>query len=681
MTFESENPFALRSTLEYEMPDFTRINDESYLPAFHAGCEEHLHEVHEIIKQDYVTFENTIVALERSGQLLTRVLTVFYNKSSSDTTDRLDEIEEEIAPKLSAHMDAIRLNQALFGRIKELYSNRDSLELNNEDSWLLERYYMDFTHAGAHLTDAQREELTNLNEELSKLETQFGKNLLTDTNDLGVVVDDVAELDGLSENEIAACAAAAKARGLEGKWLVGMVNFTGHPLLSSMKNRGLRERVMKNSLLKGARSNDNDNRPVILQIIKLRAKRAELFGVKTHAEHVLQDRNAQNPENVHKMLKQIAPAAVRNAKLEGADLQKAIDANGEGFTLESSDWDFYTEAVRLEKYNLDTSAMRPYFELERVLQDGVFFAANKLFGISFKERKDIVTYHPDARAFEVFNEDGSKLALFIGDFYTRDSKRGGAWMNNLVDQNHLLGQLPVVVNNLNVPKPPAGQPTLLTYDEITTLFHEFGHTLHGILSDVKYPRFSGTSVERDFVEFPSQVNEMWLTWPEVLDNYAKHYETGEKIPQEWVDNLKASATFNEGHATTAYLAAAILDLAWHSLDSNATVTDVEEFEAKAIEAYGLNYSPVPTRYRSTYFSHIFAGGYSAGYYGYIWSEVLDADTVDWFKENGGLTRANGDHFRNTLLSRGGSINSMQMFRNFRGRDATIEPLLKRRGLL
>ena len=681
MTFENENPFALRSTLEYEMPDFTRINDESYLPAFHAGCEDHLHEVHEIIKQEEVTFENTIVALERSGQMLTRVLTVFYNKSSSDTTDRLDEIEEEIAPKLSAHMDAIRLNQALFGRIKELYSNRDSLELNNEDAWLLERYYMDFTHAGAHLTDAQREELTNLNEELSKLETQFGKNLLTDTNDLGVVVDDVAELDGLSENEIAACAAAAKARGLEGKWLVGMVNFTGHPLLSSMKNRGLRERVMKNSLLKGARSNDNDNRPVILQIIKLRAKRAELFGVKAHAEHVLQDRNAQNPENVHKMLKQIAPAAVRNAKLEGADLQKAIDANGEGFTLESWDWDFYTEAVRLEKYNLDTSAMRPYFELERVLQDGVFFAANKLFGISFKERKDIVTYHPDARAFEVFNEDGSKLALFIGDFYTRDSKRGGAWMNNLVDQNHLLGQLPVVVNNLNVPKPPAGQPTLLTYDEITTLFHEFGHTLHGILSDVKYPRFSGTSVERDFVEFPSQVNEMWLTWPEVLDNYAKHYETGEKIPQEWVDNLKASAAFNEGHATTAYLAAAILDLAWHSLDADATVADVEEFEAKAIEAYGLNYSPVPTRYRSTYFSHIFAGGYSAGYYGYIWSEVLDADTVDWFKENGGLTRANGDHFRNTLLSRGGSINSMQMFRNFRGRDATIEPLLKRRGLL
>jgi peptidyl-dipeptidase Dcp len=681
MTFENENPFALRSTLEYEMPDFSRINDESYLPAFHAGCVEQLQEVDEILKQDEVTFENTIVAMERSGQMLMRVLVVFYNKSSSDTTDRLDEIEEELAPKLSAHTDAIRLNQKLFGRIKELYSKRDSLGLNSEDAWLLERYYMDFTHAGAHLTDAQREELKGLNEELSKLETQFGKNLLTDTNDLGVVVDDVAELHGLSENEIAACASAANARGLEGKWLVGMVNFTGHPLLSSIKNRSLRERVMQNSLIKGARSNENDNRPVILQIVKLRAKRAELFGVKTHAEHVLQDRNAQNPTNVHNMLKQIAPAAVRNAKAEGADLQKSIDASGESYSLESWDWDLYTEAVRMEKYNLDTTAMRPYFELERVLQDGVFFAANKLFGISFKERKDIVTYHPDARAFEVFNEDGSKLALFIGDFYTRDSKRGGAWMNNLVDQNHLLGQLPVVVNNLNVPKPPAGQPTLLTYDEITTLFHEFGHTLHGILSDVKYPRFSGTSVERDFVEFPSQVNEMWLTWPEVLDNYARHYETGEKIPQEWVDNLKAASAFNEGHATTSYLAAAILDLAWHSLDADATVADVEEFEAKAIESYGLNYSPVPTRYRSTYFSHIFAGGYSAGYYGYIWSEVLDADTVDWFKENGGLTRANGDHFRNTLLSRGGSINSMQMFRNFRGRDATIEPLLKRRGLL
>ncbi len=681
MTFENENPFALRSTLEYEMPDFSRINDDSYLPAFYAGCEEQLGEVHAIINQDEVTFENTIVAMERSGQMLMRMLMVFYNKSSSDTSDRLDEIEAEIAPKLAAHMDEVRLNQALFSRIKHLHENLDSLELEAEEAWLLERYYLDFTHSGAHLTDDQREELKVLNEKLSGLETKFGTNLLNDTNDLGVFVDDVAKLDGLDENQIAACAAAAKDRDQEGKYFVAMVNFTGNPALANLTHRGLREKIMKASLLKGARANENDNRPVLLEIVKLRAQRAELFGVKTHAEHVLQDRNAQNPENVHKMLKQIAPAAVRNARAEGAELQKAINESGESFELASWDWDLYTEKVRLAKYNLDTSAMKPYFELERVLHDGVFFAANKLFGITFKERKDIKTYHPEARAFEVFNEDGSKLALFIGDFFTRDSKRGGAWMNNLVDQNHLLGQLPVVVNNLNIPKPPAGQPALLTYDETTTLFHEFGHALHGFLSDVKYPRFSGTSVERDFVEFPSQVNEMWITWPEVLDNYARHYVTGEKLPQEWVDNLKAASAFNEGHATTSYLAAAILDLAWHSLPADATVADVEEFEAKAIADYGLNYAPVPTRYRSTYFSHIFAGGYSAGYYGYIWSEVLDADTVNWFKENGGMTRANGEHFRQSLLSRGGSLNSMQMFRNFRGQDATIEPLLKRRGLL
>ena len=681
MTFENENPFALRSTLEYEMPDFNRINDDSYLPAFYAGCEQQLGEVHEIINQEEVTFENTIVKMELSGQILMRMMMVFYNKSSSDTSDRLDEIEAEIAPKLSAHMDEIHLNQKLWGRIKHLYENRDSLNLNSEDAWLLERYYRDFTHAGAHLTDAQRESLKVLNEELSKLETQFGKNLLNDTNDLAVVVDDVAELDGLTENEIAACAAAAKDRGLEGKWLIAMVNFTGNPLLARLTHRGLRERILKNSLLKGGRDNENDNRPVLLKMVKLRAQRAELFGVRTHAEYVLQDRNAQNPTNVHNMLKQIAPAAVRNARAEGAELQKSIEASGESFELQSWDWDLYTEKVRMAKYNLDTAAMKPYFELERVLFDGVFYAANKLFGLSFKERKDIKTYHPEARAFEVFNEDGSKLALFIGDFYTRDSKRGGAWMNNLVDQNFLLGQLPVVCNNLNIPKPPAGQPTLLTYDEITTLFHEFGHALHGMLSDVKYPRFSGTSVERDFVEFPSQVNEMWLSWPEVMDNYAVHHETGEKLPQEWIANLKAASTFNEGHSTTAYMAAAILDLAWHSVTSDQEITNVEEFEAKAIADYGLDYAPVPTRYRSTYFSHIYAGGYSAGYYGYIWSEVLDADTVEWFKENGGLKRANGDHFRNTLLSRGGSLNSMQMFRNFRGRDATIEPLLKRRGLI
>jgi peptidyl-dipeptidase Dcp len=673
------NPFAQRSSLDYELPPFALIKEEHYLPAFYEGCTQQLAEVQAILDTPgAATFENTIVALEKSGQMLMRTLLVFFNKSSSDTNDAMDKIEEEMAPKLAAHQDAINLNPALYARIKSLYDNRESIGLNTEDAWLLERYYKDLIHAGAHLSESQRDRLKELNEELSKLETQFSKNVLADTNDLAVLVDTIDELDGLSENEIASAAAAAKDRGHEGKWLIGMVNFSGNPVLDSLTNRALRKKIMQDSLLKGNRANENDNKPVILKVVKLRAERAKLFGKNTHAEHVIAVQTAEHPDNVHAMLRKIAPAAVRNAKAEAQDLKKSA-----GTEIESWDWGFYTEQVRLEKYNIDTSKMRPYFELESVLANGIFFAANKLFGITFKERPDLVTYHPEARAFEVFNEDGSKLGLFIGDFYTRDSKRGGAWMNNLVDQNFLFNQLPVVVNNLNIPKPPAGKPTLLTFSETTTLFHEFGHALHGLLSQVKYPRVSGTSVQRDFVEFPSQVNEMWILWPEVVENYARHFETGEKLPQEWIDNLDAASTFNEGHATTSYLAAAILDLAWHSLDSEeaAKVTDVEAFEAQAIKDYGLDFAPVPTRYRSTYFSHIFAGGYSAGYYGYIWSEVLDADTVDWFKENGGLQRKNGEHFRNTLLGRGGSIDSMQMFRNFRGRDSKIEPLLKRRGLL
>jgi len=673
------NPFAQRSTLEYELPPFAQIKEEHYLPAFYEGCAEQLAEVQAILDTPgAATFENTIVALEKSGQYLMRMLLVFYNKSSSDTNDALDAIEEEIAPKLAAHQDSINLNPALFKRVKDLYDARESLGLNSEDAWLLERYFKDLIHAGAHLTDAQRSRLKELNEELSSLETLFSKNVLADTNDLAVLVDSVEELDGLSENQIAAAAAAAKDRGQDGKWLIGMVNFTGNPVLDSLTNRELRKKIMQASLLKANRANDNDNKPVLLKMVKLRAERARLFGKETHAEHVIAVQTAEHPDNVHAMLRKIAPAAVRNAQAEANDLKSSA-----GSDIESWDWGFYTEKVRLEKYNIDTSKMRPYFELERVLHDGVFFAANKLFGVTFKERPDLVTYHPEARAFEINNEDGTKVGLFIGDFYTRDSKRGGAWMNNLVDQNFLFNQLPVVVNNLNIPKPPAGKPTLLTYDETTTLFHEFGHAIHGFLSQVKYPRVSGTSVQRDFVEFPSQVNEMWILWPEVVENYARHHETGEKLPQEWIDSLDAAKTFNEGHATTSYLAAATLDLAWHSLnvEQAAAVTDVVAFEAQAIKDYGLDFAPGPTRYRSTYFSHIFAGGYSSGYYGYIWSEVLDADTVDWFKENGGLKRENGEHFKNTLLGRGGSIDSMQMFRNFRGRDSKIEPLLKRRGLL
>ncbi len=680
MSNEARNPFAVRSDLAYELPPFDLIEDDHYLPAFYEGCAEQLLEVTAILESGSPTFENTIVALERSGKYLERMLFVFYNKSSSDTTARLDEIEAEIAPKLAAHSDAIRLNPELFERIRHLHESSDSLGLDAESAWLLERYYRDFVHAGANLGAADREQLMEFNEQLSKLETKFSQNLLNDTNDLAVVVDEVAELEGLTSGQIAAAAAAAKERGLEGKWLLGMVNFTGNPMLSSLTNRSLRERIMKASLQKGERPNDNDNRLVLTEMATIRAERAKLLGFENHAAYVLSEQTAGNLNNVHNMLRKIAPAALANAKREAADLQKAIHAEGGNFELASWDWDLYTERVRIEKYNVDTTLFKPYFELERVLQDGVFFAATKLFGITFKERSDLKAYHQEARVFEVFNEDGSAVGLFIGDFYTRDSKRGGAWMNNLVDQNHLLGQLPVVVNNLNIPKPAAGEPTLLTFDETTTLFHEFGHALHGLFSNVTYPRFSGTSVQRDFVEFPSQVNEMWMLWPEVLANYAKHFETGEVLPQEWVENLKKTETFNQGHATVSYLAASVLDLAWHSISAGEIVTDVESFEAGAIAGYGLDFAPVPTRYRSTYFSHIFAGGYSAGYYGYIWSEVLDAETVEWFKNNGGLKRSNGDRFRNELLSRGGSLDSMQMYRNFRGQDATIEPLLRRRGL-
>ena len=681
MTFNAENPFALRSTLEYELPDFTKIRDEHYLPAFYAGCEEHLAEIDAILASGEATFDNTIVAMERAGKILERMLMVFYNKSSSDTSPALDKIEAEIAPKLSTHSDTIRLNPALYARVEELYNKRETLGLDAEGDWLLVRYYEDFRQAGAHLSDAEREKAMQINQRLAELETKFSQQLLNDTNDLAVLVDDVAELDGLSAGEIAAAADLAKERGHEGKWLLAMVNFTGNPMLETLTNRSLREKIMKNSLLKGGRTNENDNRPILLEMAKLRAEKAQLFGYESHAHYVLTDRTAKNPANVHEMLRKIAPAARRNAELEGADIQAAIEKSGESFKVQSYDWDLYTEKVRLEKYNIDTELFKPYFELDRVLFDGVFFAATKLFGITFKERKDLVAYHPEARVFEVFNEDGSKLALFIGDFFTRESKRGGAWMNNLVDQNHLLGQLPVVVNNLNIPKPAKGEPALLSFDFTTTLFHEFGHAIHGMLSNVNYPRFSGTSTPRDFVEFPSQVNEMWMLWPEVVENFAKHYETGAALPQEWIDNLKRAETFNQGHATVSYLSAAVLDLAWHQLTPEQIPSNVEEFEAKAIADYGLDFDLVPTRYRSTYFSHIFAGGYSAGYYGYIWSEVLDADTVDWFKNNGGLTRANGDHFRNELLSRGGTQDALQLFRNFRGKDASIEPLLKRRGLL
>jgi peptidyl-dipeptidase Dcp len=672
------NPFFEPSALPYGLPPFTDITDEDYRPAFDRGFEEHLAEIRAVAENpDAPTFENTMIPLERGGQVLERVAGVFFNKSSADSNDYTNELEEEMAPLLAAHSDAILLNPRLYQRISTLHEKRDSLGLDPESIYLIERYYDEFTIAGAGLDDRSKRALSELNQTLSTLQTRFEKNLLADTNDLAVVLDDRAQLNGLSDGEISAAAEAAKERGLEGKYLITLVLPTGHPYLSSLTDRGVRERIMGASRSRGIRGGDNDNRELVLQITKLRAERARLLGFPNHAAVVTADETARTPEAVDAMLTRLAPPAARNAKAEQNDLQSQV---GDAFEIASWDWALYTERVRKSKYDVDTSEMRPYFEAERVLRDGVFFAANQAYGITFTERPDLVAYHPDVRVFEVFNDDGSAIGLFLYDLYTRDSKRGGAWMNPLISQNTLLEQPTVVVNNHNVPKPAKGSPTLLTYDEVNTLFHEFGHALHGLFARVTYPKFAGTNVFRDFVEFPSQVNEMWMLWPEVLANYAKHHETGEPMPQELVDKLQASSAFNQGFLTSEYLAAAMLDQAWHRIDADAAITSVEDFEAKALASFGLDNPAVPSRYSSTYFAHTFSGGYDAGYYSYIWSEVLDADTVEWFKENGGLTRANGDRFRERLLGVGGSKDPLEAFRDFRGRDAQIEPLLERRGL-
>jgi peptidyl-dipeptidase Dcp len=672
------NPFFSPSALPFGLPPFADIADEHYRPAFDRGFEEHLAEIAAVAENaEPATFENTMIPLERGGQTLERVAAVFFNRSSADSTDFINELEEEMAPLLAAHADAIRLNPRLYERIEALHRQRATLGLDPESIYLIERYYDEFTIAGAALSDTDKTTLRDYNQQLASLSTRFEKNLLADTNDLAVVVDDVAELDGLGHGEISAAAEAAKDRGLDGKYLITLVLPTGHPYLDALTNRSLRERIMSASRSRGIRGGEFDNRAIVLEITRLRAQRAALLGFPSHAAVVTADETAKTPEAVDAMLRRLSGPAARNARAEQKDLQDQV---GTDFDLASWDWALYTERVRKARYDVDTAEMRPYFESERVLKDGVFFAATKAYGITFAERSDLVAYHPDVRIFEVSNEDGSPVGLFLYDLYTRDSKRGGAWMNPLISQNRLLDHPTVVVNNHNVPKPAAGEPTLLTYDEVNTLFHEFGHALHGLFAQVTYPKFAGTNVFRDFVEFPSQVNEMWMLWPEVLANYAIHHETGEPMPQDFVDKLQASSAFNEGFKTSEYLTAALLDQAWHRIGTDANVTDVAAFEADAIAEFGLDNPAVPSRYSSTYFAHTFGGGYDAGYYSYIWSEVLDADTVDWFKENGGLTRANGERFRQRLLGVGGSKDPLEAFRDFRGRDADIQPLLDRRGL-
>ncbi|HEV7977208.1 M3 family metallopeptidase [Amycolatopsis sp.] len=676
-----DNPFATSSELPYALPPFDRITDEHYLPAFEAGLAEQVAEIETITENpEPPTFENTVVALELSGRLLSRVASVFYNLAGSDSNDAIHELQAEFAPKYAAHHDAIYLNEQLFARINDLYQRREALELDAESSWLLERYHTDFQRAGAGLPEADQQRLRELNAELSTLSTQFSQNLLKDTNELAVVVEDVSELAGLSADSIAAAGEAAASRGEDGKYVLNLILPTSQPSLAALEKREIRERLFTASVSRGNRDNEFDNKETLSRTAALRAERAALLGHPHHAAYVISDETARTAEAAVGLLERLAPAAVANAKAEAEELQTLLEADEPGATLRPWDWSFYADRVRRDRFDVDATALRPYFELNRVLLDGVFFAANKLYGLTFTERHDLPKYHPEVRIFEVFDVDGAGLGLFLGDYYTRDSKRGGAWMNTFVDQSDLFGTHPVVVNNLNIARPPAGEPTLLTFDEVITAFHEFGHALHALVSDVRFPTFSGTNVPRDFVEYPSQVNEMWMLWPEVLANYAKHHETGEALPQPLVDKLLASQLYGEGFATTEYLAASLLDQAWNGLGVDDEIGDVQRFETAALEKAGVALSSIPPRYRSTYFAHIFSGGYGAGYYSYIWSEVLDADTVDWFKENGGLTRENGDHFRRELLGRGGAVDPMVAFRNFRGRDPEIEPLLKRRGL-
>jgi peptidyl-dipeptidase Dcp len=679
-TVLDDNPLLTISSLQFGYPPFDLIKNEHFEPAMIQGMAEQRAEIAAIASNVAPpTFENTLVAMEQSGQLLDRAATVFFGLSSAHTNDDIEAIQVRMSPQFAEHGDAILLDSQLFNRIDALYRERANLSLDPESLRLLEETYRDFVRAGALLTESGQERMRAINAEMASLQTAFRQNVLSEVNARAIVVDDPEQLDGLSEGEIASAKAAAVERGLEDQWVIPLLNTSGQPALARLTHRDLRERIYRASVGRGSSGGDYDNRQTISKIMTLRAERANLLGYPNHAAFNLENQTAKTTEAVNDRLTGLAPVAVANAKTEAAQLQALIAAEGGDFDLAAWDWAYYSERLRAQKYDFDESELKPYFELDNVLTRGVFYAAERLYGITFELRDDLPVYHETVRVWEVRNADDSVLALFVEDMYARASKRGGAWAMSYVSQSGLMGTQPVSANHLNIPRPPAGEPTLLTWDEVTTLFHEFGHALHSMFADVQYP--SSLSVPRDFVEYPSQVNEMWASWPEILSNYAVHYETGESLSLELLEKVSASAQFNEGFRSTEYLAASLLDQAWHqrSVDELPDAEGVLDFEANALNEAGAYFEVVPPRYRTTYFSHI-VGGYSAGYYSYIWSEVLDADTVEWFIENDGLQRDNGDHFRATLLSRGGSEDAMTLYRNFRGRDAALEPLLKRRGL-
>jgi peptidyl-dipeptidase Dcp len=686
----AENPFSHPSPLPYRLPPFDRVQNADYRPGFEQGMREQRAEVQEIVQNPAEPdFQNTLIALERSGQMLSRVSAVFFNLNASNTDPQMQEIDSEIAPKLQAHEDAIFLDPALFARVDAVYRRRASLQLDSESLQLLERYYIEFVRAGARLSDTDKARLRDINGQLSSLTTQFKQNVLKATKNGAVIVDSAEELEGLSTQQIGAAASAAKARGLSGKWLITLQNTTNQPALAQLENRALRERVYEASTARGLRAEADraDNTAVISEIVRLRAERAALLGYPNHAAYQLEDESAANPAAVHQMLSELVPVARARARQDAADMQQLIDAEAAAnhtapFTLGPWDWAFYAEKLRRARFDFDQAQVKPYFELEHVLHDGVFHAAQQLYGLQFEERTDLPVYTADVRVFEVFDADGTPLALFLGDYFARDNKQGGAWMNSFVRQSRLFGLKPVVANNTNIPKPLPGQPALLTFEEVITLFHEFGHAIHGMLSNVHYPLLSGTALPRDFVEYPSQYNEMWAREPGVLAHYARHYQTGDPLPQGLLAKVLAAQKFDQGYATTEYLAAALLDQSWHRITAAQapTAAAVPAFEAAALRDNGVDYPAIPPRYHSTYFSHIFAGGYSAGYYAYLWSEVLARDTGQWMHARGGLTRKNGDRLRELVLSRGRSADPQTMFRDFYGGPPDIGPLLEYRGL-
>ncbi|WP_425609079.1 M3 family metallopeptidase [Synoicihabitans lomoniglobus] len=681
---QDENPLLSASPLPFGYPQFDLIKSEHFEPAFTAAMAERRAEIAAIADNpEAPTFANTFLAFERSGQNYARIDRIFSNLNATVTDEILKAVDSKMAPAEAALVDEIYLNPQLFARVDVLFAQRDTLDLDAESVRLVEKIHTAFVRRGARLNDADKARVKVINAELATLRTRFNQNVLAETNASALLVDTAAELDGLSDAAITGAAEAATAAGHDGKYLLALQNTSGQPALASLTDRAVRERLLAVSLARDSSGGEFDNRLLVAQTARLRGELAQLLGYRTYADYALEERTARDVSTVNAMLGQLAPAAAANVQREIADLQAAIIADGQDFTLAAWDWAFYAGKVRAARYNYDLEELRPYLELDRVLIDGVFYAANQLYGLTFQPRPDLPVYHPDVRVWEISDADGSTLAYFLFDVYARPTKRGGAWMNSYVIQSDLLGGRPVIGNHLNVDKPPAGEPTLLTWDETKTLFHEFGHALHGMLSDVTYARFAGTSVPRDFVEFPSQVNEMWRTWPETLAHYAVHYQTGEPIPSALLAKIEAASRFNQGFMTAEQLAASMLDQAWHQLTPDEVPTTAEgvmAFEDAALSRAGLNIAAVPPRYRSPYFRHAFAGGYSAGYYSYFWSEVLAADSVQWFKANGGLTRANGDHFRRTLLSRGESADPMQLFRDFAGRDPDIAPLLTKRGL-